>query len=350
MIRYEEQNKNHYIDNKLTDFLSMFDNLEDILDKFEIKSCKFFIQHVYGKLNRIKKVRKKRLECFEQNKKFNEDWENIFFVYNILATILVSLSIFGSSCSFFIENNKFNSIVGIFFSIASSIVSLYIILLQNYISKRDFSGRCDRFYNNQLSLKRCIEDIRSLLINMSFDFSEEINEFKYNKNINMCNKFINIFREYEIKSEQIFERYHEIISFTENHNEQDSEFLRLNDELERIESNIIRYQFKLSELNKKKQSENNNQQLKKLESNIDSVEKRLQYFLCDKQILLEQLKKYQFTDSKIGSKKELEEYYFNNKKEKFDISLLRIQNWIMIGIIVLCCSYFIFLLFVFFTL
>ena len=105
-------------------------------------------------------------------------WKVVTFILNIEAVIFVILSLGGENGSVF--DNKY-------FVIISSIFSIYVILIQYYISEQRYGERALKAHYQQLHIEDLILSLKNLLIMRN---SDEI-EMKDSYLINEFNRLIN---------------------------------------------------------------------------------------------------------------------------------------------------------------
>lgn len=227
--------------------------------------------HIQKKLGKITEIRKLRLNSFIKNKNMNEKWEVILLVYNIIAVILVIFSL----------SNMFSNIAIKNLGIISSIFSIYVILIQNYVSKKDFNGRKDKFYSNQLSIKTCIEDLRSLFL----DGAYLNNIMSLNNNMDIIYKLSEDYEKKLIKYELIIQKYQEIIAFTENYDGENNAVFWKEREIKEIQKNLEYIRLQLLECNDNlKEDTKISKLVKKRQSRLKIQEQKL----TDKKDKLEQ--------------------------------------------------------------
>lgn len=121
-----------------------------------------------------------------RNNKQSTLWKVVTFILNIEAVIFVILSLGATEGSIF-DNNCFGVI--------SSIFSIYVILIQYYISEQRYGERALKVHYQQLNKEDLILSLKNLLIMRNSDDIELkerylINEF--NRLINECQTVLNI--------------------------------------------------------------------------------------------------------------------------------------------------------------
>ncbi len=140
------------------------------------------IQH---KISTLNKTRDNKIKQSLRLEKYTELWKVVTFILNIEAVIFVILSIgAGSSIETVLFNNAY-------FVIISSIFSIYVILIQYYISEQRYGERALKAHYQQLHIEDLILSLKNLLI-MKNSTDDLIKNSYY---VNEYNKIIN---EYQI--------------------------------------------------------------------------------------------------------------------------------------------------------
>lgn len=135
-------------------------NYEDLTIKDEIVK----------KIRSIDKVRTARIISSGRLKKLSSRWNTLFFFLNFFAIILVISSLV-------VDANKT-------FVMLTSCYTLYVILLQYYISVKNYDERSLRFHYHQLELENNILELKNLVyvmnkkdINDLYDENRLINDY-----------------------------------------------------------------------------------------------------------------------------------------------------------------------------
>lgn len=156
-----------------------------------------FINILDSNIHRNSIIRNARILTSERLKKYAEHWNVIFVCLNIMAIIGVLISI-----SDFLITKRSSLLI----TFVSSIFSLYVILVQDFVGKKNYTERSLRMHYHQLSLKR----INNKLI-MLKQLVNYLHKKKLLKDIELFYLFY-----YEIQEERI-----ESLSGYENHDEDD---------------------------------------------------------------------------------------------------------------------------------
>lgn len=130
-------------------------------------------KEINKKINTINKTRNSRINASKRLYNYAEHWELLFFFFNALAIIYVLLS------AVHIQNETFTTVTGCF--------TLYVIILQYYISKKNFKERALRFHYHQLELEKNIQALKMLLI-----------KNKWSNEIALKKKYKDIMNEYNL--------------------------------------------------------------------------------------------------------------------------------------------------------
>ncbi|REB08863.1 SLATT domain-containing protein [Sporosarcina sp. BI001-red] len=112
---------------------------------------------IVKKINSFNKTRENRIEMSKRLKKYNNQWQFIFFFLNIEAVAFILLSIGGMNV-----NNLFGSQL---FIIYTGIFSIYVILLQYYVSCLNYNERALKLHYHQLEIEDQILKLKELIIN-----------------------------------------------------------------------------------------------------------------------------------------------------------------------------------------
>lgn len=151
-----------------------------------------FTEEVEKRISGFKRTRLNRISASERLKKYSSRWNLLFFIMNSLAIIMVILSI------------KLPLKSG-FDAMISGCFSIYIILLQYFISNQNYSERSLRFHYEQLEIEEMIYELKQLI---------------YNKDV-----FLDIKMEYK----SIIDKYIISLKNNENHEKIDDEKNTLED-------------------------------------------------------------------------------------------------------------------------
>lgn len=142
-------------------------------------------EEINKKIYSIDKVRNARIKASKRLENYAKQWNFLFFLLNVLAVIFVL------SALVLISNNAFSFI--------ASCYSLYVILLQYYISIQNYKERALRFHYHQLQLEDAIIQLKILIFNY-YDYSD--------------NKVIEKYKE-------IMNQHHLKLANIENHSDKD---------------------------------------------------------------------------------------------------------------------------------
>lgn len=118
-------------------------------------------------------IRQARIISSERLKKYSENWNTIFLWLNVIAIIGACLGI--SSIIGILKQPQSTSKLITF---VSTIFSLYVILLQDFVSRENYSERSLKLHYNQLNLKRIINKLVCLKI-----YIESLSEEKVTKEL-----------------------------------------------------------------------------------------------------------------------------------------------------------------------
>lgn len=158
------------------------------------ESLKGLKEKITEDINRNKVVRNARIKASERLRNYANRWGTVFFILNAIAVIYACTSI----SNIILKNHSK------ILSLVSTIFSLYVILLQDFISKKNYSERSLGMHYHQLQLKR----INEKLIMLQLDIMNDNNEDK---------KLGEVFKIYYSIQE---ERNVSLLGY-ENHNERD---------------------------------------------------------------------------------------------------------------------------------
>lgn len=161
-------------------------------------------------LNRIEKdikrnttIRNARIISSERLRKYSEKWNVIFVWLNLIAVIGTVLGIMfanvPASDKFLGINSKNSKIM----TLVSALFSLYVILVQDFVGKENYSERSLKLHYHQLSLKRVINELTMLKI--------KINTLSQNQ---ITDKYLELYG-------AILNKRNQSLSGYENHDEQD---------------------------------------------------------------------------------------------------------------------------------
>ncbi|MCG1130047.1 SLATT domain-containing protein [Staphylococcus epidermidis] len=126
-------------------------------------------EEINKKIYSIDKVRNARIKASKRLENYAKQWNFLFFLLNVLAVIFVL------SALVLISNNGFSFI--------ASCYSLYVILLQYYISIQNYKERALRFHYHQLQLEDAIIQLKILIFNY-YDYSDNKVTEKYKEIMN----------------------------------------------------------------------------------------------------------------------------------------------------------------------
>ncbi|KKI56556.1 SLATT domain-containing protein (plasmid) [Staphylococcus warneri] len=135
-------------------------------------------EEINKKIYSIDKVRNARINASKRLENYANQWNFLFFLLNVLAVIFVL------SALVLISNNAF--------SFVASCYSLYVILLQYYISIQNYKERALRFHYHQLQLEDAIIQLKILIFNY-YEYSDNKIIEQYKEIMNQHNlKLTNI--------------------------------------------------------------------------------------------------------------------------------------------------------------
>lgn len=119
--------------------------------KYSERDVLYEIEHKIGTLD---KTRNNKMKQSLRLEKYNEMWKVVTFILNIEAVIFVILSL--SGIALFDKNDNFKVVVSIF--------SIYVILIQYYVSGQKYGERALKAHNQQLSIEDLILSLKNLFI------------------------------------------------------------------------------------------------------------------------------------------------------------------------------------------
>ncbi|WP_025786015.1 SLATT domain-containing protein [Sporosarcina sp. D27] len=114
---------------------------------------------VNKKINSLDKTRENRIEMSKRLKKYNDQWQFVFFFLNIEAVIFVVLSL--------VFNSDVNIDVNHQFGMYSSLFAIYVILLQYYVSNLNYNERSLKLHYHQLDIEDLILKLKGIMLNIS---------------------------------------------------------------------------------------------------------------------------------------------------------------------------------------
>lgn len=129
-----------------------------------------YIYDIYDELNclekRILKIRDARVVASERLGLYSNMWDSMLFIYNIIA-VLVSILGIASLTSCNDGNNRYISVLSVF-------ISLFVILIQDFVAKKDYTGRSKELHYNQLWLKNISNEINICLRKINYDILDNL--------------------------------------------------------------------------------------------------------------------------------------------------------------------------------
>ncbi|AYC28412.1 SLATT domain-containing protein [Paenisporosarcina cavernae] len=146
---------------------------------------------VIKKINSFNKTRNNRIEMSKRLNNYSDKWKFIFFFLNLEAVFFILLSLGGESLNIFFGQSNFALISGGF--------SIYVILLQYYISELNYRERALKSHSHQLEIEDQILKLKSILIDLK------------------CNKENKNYEERKSYFLTIMENYQLILKNNENH-------------------------------------------------------------------------------------------------------------------------------------
>lgn len=122
-------------------------------------------QEINKKIKSIDTVRDSRIYASKRLENYAKQWNFLFLLLNILAVVFVITSL--------------TDIADKNFLIITSCYTLYVILLQYFISLQNYNERALRFHYHQLELEKSIIDLKIILIKYrKFGEAKLIQEYK----------------------------------------------------------------------------------------------------------------------------------------------------------------------------
>lgn len=122
-------------------------------------------QEINKKIKSIDTVRDSRIYASKRLENYAKQWNFLFLLLNILAVVFVITSL--------------TDIADKNFLIITSCYTLYVILLQYFISLQNYNERALRFHYHQLELEKSIIDLKIILIKYrKFGKAKLIQEYK----------------------------------------------------------------------------------------------------------------------------------------------------------------------------
>jgi len=114
------------------------------------------LSEIERKINTLNRTRNNRIEMSKRLKKYSDKWKLVFFCLNIEAVIFVLLSLGGKEVKPSFAGSDFSLIAGIF--------SIYVILLQYYVSELNYNERALKTHYHQLDIEDLILKLKNLLL------------------------------------------------------------------------------------------------------------------------------------------------------------------------------------------
>ena len=121
------------------------------------------LKYIEENIKRNNTIRNARIISSERLRKYSEKWNVIFVWLNLIAVIGTVLGIYS-----YIHKNKIITLV-------SALFSLYVILVQEFVGKENYSERSLKLHYHQLSLKRVINELTKLKIRIQCTPEHEVN-------------------------------------------------------------------------------------------------------------------------------------------------------------------------------
>jgi len=126
-------------------------------------------EEINKKINSVNRTRHNRLKLSERLKKYYQRWKVAFFILNLEAVILIIRSLEAGN-----ENSLFTLITAFF--------SVYVILLQYFVSEQNYNERSLRAHYHQLELEDLVLKLKRLIIKINqgsnMEHSESIDIYK----------------------------------------------------------------------------------------------------------------------------------------------------------------------------
>lgn len=129
-------------------------------------------------IDRIKLIRVSRIKTAKRLEKYDNSWKIILLIYNIEAVISVLVGFFAP--------NKVST------PVISGIVSISVILLQDFVAGRDYKNRSSNLHYQQLGMKNLISKLQRLLLNNKLTEEQLLDKYS-----NICNEYQAILLGYE---------------------------------------------------------------------------------------------------------------------------------------------------------
>lgn len=112
------------------------------------------LKRIEKDIKRNTTIRNARIISSERLKKYSEKWNVIFVWLNLMAVIGTVLGIYS-----YVKNNVL--------TLVSALFSLYVILVQDFVGKENYSERSLKLHYHQLSLKRVINELTKLKLRIN---------------------------------------------------------------------------------------------------------------------------------------------------------------------------------------
>lgn len=138
------------------------------------------------KVKRLDVIRRSRINASERLDGYHQKWEKIMFCFNIEAVLMIIIMLLIG------ETEAIGGITQSQLVLYSSIFSIYVILLQYFVSSSNYRERALKLHYNQLDIQKCRYELEAL--------TEENTKNEYNK---------------------IIDRYQVILHTSENHRDSD---------------------------------------------------------------------------------------------------------------------------------
>lgn len=134
------------------------------------KDKKSYIFDIYDELNvlgkRVLEIRNARVIASERLGLYANMWDSVLFIYNIIAVLVSILGI-----AAFDDKKQYISILSVF-------ISLFVILIQDFVAKKDYTGRSKELHYNQIWLKNISNEINICLRKINYDFLDKLDKNK----------------------------------------------------------------------------------------------------------------------------------------------------------------------------
>lgn len=142
------------------------------------KNCKnsenlkeILLNEIEENIKRNNIIRQARIISSERLKKYSENWNTIFLWLNVIAIIGACLGI-SNIFGLLSQPHKTSKLI----TFVSTIFSLYVILLQDFVSRENYSERSLKLHYNQLNLKRIIIKLTHLKIHLETLCEKEVDK------------------------------------------------------------------------------------------------------------------------------------------------------------------------------